>query len=201
MTNSLLSIIINARDERRDLLHHTVDTLLSSLDYPHFELLVYNHKGCQGIAFKKLVEMAKGEFLLNCEEDWFFFYKNKNWVKMSIDILTSNPTIGMVRLREDGDGQTGSGPKRNAPGGFSIAGGEIVHSSGWTLNPFIAKTARIKDLVRAKGKELDACANPEHACKELFKDGVAKLALSGRGVVIHSGGDQTIRGRRSNHDY
>jgi len=182
----LLSIIILSSD-RLDLLQHTISSLVDKLEYPHWEMIVYNHQGSHEEGLIKLINQANGKYILNCEDDWFFIEKG-NWVEHSITILNENPTVGMVKLRKEGDGQPGHNVLEE------VKYGVIIDDCGYSNNPFIARTADIK-------KTLSKIPNPmelyiEKKMVVSFKElgyKVAKLiGYNKNGICVHIGWNRQV---------
>ena len=182
----LLSIIILSSD-RFDLLQHTISSLLDRLEYPHFELIVYNHQGSHEEGLIKLINQANGEYLFNCEDDWFFMEKG-NWVARSISILDKNPTVGMVKLRKEGDGQ----PEHRVI--ESIEHGVIIDDCGYSNNPFIARTSDIQKVLSKIDKPTELYIEKKMVVS--FKESghqVAKLTgYNKNGVCVHTGWNRQV---------
>ena len=182
-----MSIIVLS-SSRFDLLRDTVISLINTITYSHFELIIYNHKAGQAEGWAKLMRMVQGEYVLNCEDDWFFI-DGGDWVQQSIKILDQNPEVGIIRLRKDKDDQTGNISQKE------VEGGCIVKSSGFTLNPFIA---RKKDLIRMMNDipEIDKVVL-EYSLKSSFSKfqyQVAKLnGYDRKGIAIHIGWQRRVR--------
>jgi len=183
----LLSIIILSSN-RFDLLQATIVSLINTITYSNFELIVYNHKGGQAEGWVKLMKMVQGEYVLNCEDDWFFI-DGGDWVQQSIQILDQNPKVGIIRLRKDKDDQTGNTLEKE------VDGGSIVKSSGFTLNPFIGRT---EDLIRMMNDTPKIHKTfLEYSLKASFSKfqyQVAKLnEYDRKGVAIHIGWQRRVR--------
>jgi hypothetical protein len=200
----LLSILILNSQKRdyKDLLALTIQSLLYHLNYPLWELIIYSHSGGIIEGYEKLFASAKGKYIFQCQDDYFFFPTSpqyKNWIQTAINILEENPEVKFVRLRVDHDGQV-EGPKVK-----EVKGGEIVSHVGFTLNPWIAKPETIQALLdNVKSHPEDKNSSLEEkmfrAANRLDFNTTAKLVFpevkcSNRGICIHTG-----YGRRQKKD-
>jgi len=186
----LLSIIILSSN-RFDLLQNTILSLLNTVTYPHFEFIIYNHNAGQTEGWIKLIKMVQGEYVLNCEDDWFFIDRG-DWVQQSIKILDENPKVGIVRLRKDKDGQTGNKLIKK------VDCGSIVDTSGFTLNPFIARTENLVEMIKDNPEISKSFL--EYSLKSSFtkfRYQVAKLdEYDRKGIAIHIGWGRKVRNNK-----
>jgi len=138
----LLTILILSSN-RYELLETTISSLLETLTYPYWEMIIYNHDKTIGEGRAFLLNKIKGEYVLECEDDWLFLEKG-NWVQDAIEILDNHPEVGMVRLRKKGDGQTNVRYLEKIKRGF-ITGGH------WTHNPHIIRRSTLLKLRKDAG--------------------------------------------------
>ena len=186
MQDKLLTILILSSN-RLDLLRATINSLTETMTYPHWEMIVYNHDGTIGEGWNELIKKINGDYVLSCQDDWYFIEK-WNWVEKAIDILNREKEVGIVRLRKDSDGQHPTKEIRK------IGDGSIVEcvAGGFTMNPFIAKAELFKDLGNADERKIKGIA--EISLREKYREKkylTAKLNNPAKGVTIHIG-----RGRR-----
>jgi len=172
---------------RYDLLSATIQSLLNTITIKDWDLVVYNHQDTIGKGWNDLMKRISGDFVLGCQDDWFFTEK-WDWVEKSIKILEDNKDIGIFRFRKDGDGQLKENVLEEHKD-FCIV--DCV-AGGFTLNPFIARKETILKLGKAPEPKVKGLAEVElRNMYKLLNLKTAKLNNFDKGVCIHIG-----RGRR-----
>ncbi len=192
----LLSIAISANDsERNDLLEATIHSLLATVKYPRYEMLVYKHQGTIGEGWNYLIDNVKGDYVLMCQNDWYFIggattdKKNERWIHDAMRVLDNNKDIGIIRLRKCGDGQ-------NEEPFIEERDDCFVIGLGWfSMNPFLCRKEVLENLGKATTPELKRGIAEGEIRRRYTKLGykTAKLKVRSKGVCIHIG-----KGRRFN---
>ena len=181
----LLTILILSSN-RYDLLEATIHSFLNTITYPYWEMVIYNHDESIGKGWNELAKRINGEYVLWCQDDWYFIEK-WDWVEKAMKMLDENKDVGIVRLRKNGDGQIEEKETKEIDNGYLV---DCI-AGGFTMNPFIAKKETIIKLGIADEKKVKGVA--EISLREKYKGRyeTAKLNNPARGVAIHIG-----RGRR-----
>lgn len=194
----LLTIAILSSN-RKDLLQATINSLLNTITYPHWELVVYNHDGSIGQGWNSLYKRMQGEYVLMCQDDWFFMEKKWDWLQECIQVLDEVDDLGIIRLRKDNDGQAEESIGKRIlfyseekKLDFKMRDVACV-GGGFTLNPFVCKKALIGKLGEVAGKrKIHGLAEMELRDRyKAFGYKTFKLDNDDGGVCIHIG-----RGRR-----
>ena len=189
-----LSIAILSSN-RFDLLSATINSLLATLRYPNWEMIIYNRDKGIGEGWNYLTESVSGEYVLMCQDDWFFM-ERWNWVEQAMAIV-DNKEFGIVRLRKNDDGQRNEERIKfwtYDKEGLKFAFKEIrCKASGFNLNPFVCSREFLKRIgkVSKTGKEKGAAEIQLREKYNARKYKTAKLGNEENGVCIHIG-----RGRR-----
>lgn len=175
---------------RPDLLQITVNSLIPHLSkIPDWDMVILNHSGDQQEGMNKLAEMWDGEFLLHCQDDWFFFPQpdlRSDWINWGIEILEKYPEVRYIVLRVDSDRDCSTTTvKEVEPNGM------IIKGPGFQLAPFIARTEIVKRVLKVAAENKEDVTFPQkcfHAAQELGLNGVsAKLKLWDKGSCVHIG--------------
>lgn len=192
----LLSIaILSNDDERLDLLEATIHSLLSTIKYPRYEIIIYKHEGTIGEGWNYLTDRVNGDYVLMCQDDWYFIggattdKKNEKWIYDAMEVLDNNKDIGIIRLRKSGDGQMLEPLREEHEKHFVIG-------IGWfSMNPFLCRREVLEKLGKATTPEF-RIGIAEGEIRKRYRDmgyKTAKLKVRSEGVCIHIG-----KGRRFN---
>lgn len=193
MKNGLLSIAILSSG-RFDLLEATIHSLLNTMTVPYFELIIFNHRDSIGKGWNYLTERINGEFVLMCQDDWYFMEKC-NWAEICMQVLSKYKDVGMIRLRKNGDGQNEEKVVEE------FRDHQIVEcvGGGFTMNPgmfrkdTLDKLGNIGSIQIAKGvAELEV----RNRWRSLELK-TAKLQNPGHGVCIHIGRGRRVFGKET----
>ena len=181
----LLTILILSSN-RYDLLGATINSLLNTITYPYWEMIIYNHDESIGKGWNQLRQRINGEYVLWCQDDWYFIEK-WDWIEKAIEILDNNKEVGIVRLRKESDGQNHEKEIKKIKNGYLVN----CIGGGFTMNPFIAKKEIMIRLGVVDERKIHGKA--ELSIRERYKGKheTAKLDNPARGICIHIG-----RGRR-----
>jgi len=195
MANKKLLSIIILSSNRFDLLSATVNSLLATMTYPFWEMIIYNHMGTAGDGWNALLERINGEYILNCEDDWIFIQK-WDWVEKAIGILERHRNVGIVRLRmgESGkiNGQKGVKIVEKIEGGYLIE----CSKSCFSLNPFVARKETLLKIGRARtGWGNNVCEKSLGLKYNELEFKTATLDNRRMGVCLHTGRGQAVRHR------
>ena len=194
--NKLLSIAILSSG-RLDLLEATIHSLLATVKYPRYEMIVYNRNGTIGEGWNHLIGSVRGDYVLMCQDDWYFIggettkKNNYEWVDDAIKVLDNNKEVGIIRLRKDNDGQREEVVVEDR-GEFSLV---KCSAGGFSMNPFICRKDTLDKIGKVKliGELKRGIAEGELR-KRYYKMGykTAKINVRSNGVCIHIG-----KGRRT----
>jgi len=175
---------------RPDLLQITVNSLIPHLSkIPDWDMVILNHSGTQQEGMNKLVEMWDGEFLLHCQDDWFFFPQpdcKSDWINWGIEILEKYPEVRYIVLRVDSDRDCSTTiVKEVEPNGM------IVKGLGFQLAPFIARTETVKRVLKVVAEDKEDITFSRKCFRAAYNLGLngasAKLKLWDKGSCVHIG--------------
>lgn len=188
----LLTIAILSSN-RFDLLQATINSLINTVTYPYWQLVVLNHNGTIGQGWNKLIDSVDGEYVLMCQDDWFFIEK-WDWVQQAIDQLDHDPNAGIVRLRKENDGQN---PE-------IVTGKDLLLrvdciGGGFSMNPFICKNETIDKIGRCQNIQREKGVAEVELRSRYAGLGLNtyKLDNAAKGVCIHIGRGRRILGKET----
>lgn len=77
--------------------------LFRSLPFDRKKIVDTSRNWGINVAFNDMHRLARGEFCVEMENDWFNVSPNLNWLRLSKDILAIDDQIGLVQLRSARD--------------------------------------------------------------------------------------------------
>ena len=190
----LLSIIILSSD-RFDLLSATINSLLATMTYPYWEMIVYNHTGTAGDGWNALLKRINGEYVLNCEDDWIFIQR-WDWIDKAIGILEKHKDVGIVRLHMSGYGRING--QKGVKLVEKIENGHLIEcpKSCFSLNPFITRKETLLEIGKARtGWGNNVCEKSLRLRYNKLGFKTATLDNRRMGVCLHTGRGRAVRGR------
>lgn len=192
----LLSIIILSCD-RLDLLQKNIQSLIPTINYPLWELIVYNHpkdpRPFEGLkkGWLKLLDSTKGEYVLSCQDD--VYYPDKwDWVKLSIELLEKYPEVGVINLRKDGDGKMSGGFKYVEDCGNCYFVKCI--ESCFSLTSCIGKKKVFGNVIKNANLSAHSLEKTMRLTYQSLGYKTLRLKCDRNGVASHTGGGKSLLG-------
>lgn len=157
------------------------------------------------VAFNDMYRIARGEFCVEMENDWWATDIEYDWLARSLDIMRHDHKIGIVQLRSIYDPYENFGLNKRDYNIWSVGDYKSVNLRGheylvahdfygWNHNPHLARktaTAIIYPL-----SEPTANSDPRHGetlAQEIFRNTGWSVAHINRRLFEHVGG--TLRGK------